>query len=296
MYQFTTKTKMYHDFLVLFTELSKPEGYISIGRKIYYISKQHKEQASDDIIVLLDGEIYDIESPLDHIKQTYLDHGIEYLLQSLDGVFALVLIDQRAHLEEAKVYVAIDRIGLRPIHAKYFADGSIEIGTYDPPYGDSCVDAYATARIKPGCYLEYSLSSKVNSIWKPNTTIGHQHVYAILGTIQKLPIPFSKEMEDICYKAAVHKREQYYKRIYGDDVQIEYVFDDNDANRILNTAKQTSTKVVVVLNRMKEIAILPYSDGVMQKIAKFRENNIHVEFPWLDSKLIQYKLSTCGNN
>uniref|UniRef100_A0A6C0JKT3 asparagine synthase (glutamine-hydrolyzing) n=1 Tax=viral metagenome TaxID=1070528 RepID=A0A6C0JKT3_9ZZZZ len=83
----------------------------------------------EDIAIICNGEIYNYKelyremkinattnSDCEVIIHLYKKYGIEHTLQLLDGVFAFVLIDYRMSLPEAKIYVARDPFGVRPLY------------------------------------------------------------------------------------------------------------------------------------------------------------------------------------
>jgi len=83
-----------------------------------------------DIALICNGEIYNYKelyedmsikpvtgSDCEVIIHLYLKYGIEHTLQMLDGVFSFVLVDYRLHNKDAKMYVARDPYGVRPLYA-----------------------------------------------------------------------------------------------------------------------------------------------------------------------------------
>jgi asparagine synthase (glutamine-hydrolysing) len=82
-----------------------------------------------DIALICNGEIYNYKelyklmdatpetnSDCEVILHLYKNYGIEQALQMLDGVFSFVLIDFRLNLEHAKIYIARDPYGVRPLY------------------------------------------------------------------------------------------------------------------------------------------------------------------------------------
>lgn len=81
----------------------------------------------NNITLICNGEIYNYKSIIHHmnIKQRgqsdceviidlYIAYGIEYTVQTLDGVFAFVLIDNRS--DDVKCFIARDPYGVRPMY------------------------------------------------------------------------------------------------------------------------------------------------------------------------------------
>lgn len=83
----------------------------------------------NNIILICNGEIYnykklyemidiqpETDSDCEIIIHLYLLYGIEHTLQLLDGVFSFCLLDNSKPGNEAKVYVARDPYGVRPLY------------------------------------------------------------------------------------------------------------------------------------------------------------------------------------
>lgn len=86
---------------------------------------------NSDIIVVLRGTLLRMPTiqqemgtadVLETIVALYLQYGIEYTLQLLDGTFSLFLLDQRPHLEKKTLYVAVDRLGMHAVRCLEGAD------------------------------------------------------------------------------------------------------------------------------------------------------------------------------
>lgn len=56
------------------------------------------------------------QSDCEVIIHLYLKYGMEHTLQMLDGVFAFVLVDYRLSQQNARIYVARDPYGVRPLY------------------------------------------------------------------------------------------------------------------------------------------------------------------------------------
>ena len=85
-----------------------------------------------NIALICNGEIYNYkelyhemdvkpttESDCEVILHLYMKYGIEHTLQMLDGVFSFLLLDYRYDNVDAKLYVARDPYGVRPLYALY---------------------------------------------------------------------------------------------------------------------------------------------------------------------------------
>ena len=83
----------------------------------------------DNVTLICNGEIYNYkelykmmdvipktDSDCEVIVHLYIKYGIEHTLQMLDGVFAFALLDNRFLCSEAKIYIARDPFGIRPLY------------------------------------------------------------------------------------------------------------------------------------------------------------------------------------
>lgn len=183
----------------------------------------------DDIALICNGEIYNYkelykrmtgegdlfvdsttQSDCEVIIHLYKRYGIEQTLNMLDGVFSFALIDYRLNLPNAKMYVARDPYGVRPLYflsqktplsetVPLFAFASelkmlTEIKTtmnyqnkksFMKKYKGSITlldlpadSLYNIQQFQPGTYSTFDYSFKVSSSWKP--TIINQP-YHMLG-------------------------------------------------------------------------------------------------------------------
>lgn len=96
-------------------------------------SNQPLTNKNSTIILICNGEIYNYkelyhlmgvepntQSDCEVILHLYEKYGIEHTLQMLDGVFAFVLLDNRAM--DDKIYVARDPYGVRPLYSLVYND------------------------------------------------------------------------------------------------------------------------------------------------------------------------------
>jgi len=83
----------------------------------------------NDVAVICNGEIYNFKklyeemgvqpktgSDCEVIIHLYLKYGIEHTLHLLDGVFSFIMVDYRLCNKEAKMYIARDPYGVRPLY------------------------------------------------------------------------------------------------------------------------------------------------------------------------------------
>jgi len=116
-----------------FSKLTQPELNAQFGFHRLAINGQNSKSNQpfiiNDIVLICNGEIYNYEylyrvmnvapttdSDCEIIIHLYEKYGIEHTLQMLDGVFAFVLMDYRGSNDTAKIYVARDPYGVRPLY------------------------------------------------------------------------------------------------------------------------------------------------------------------------------------
>lgn len=162
----------------------------------------------NDVALICNGEIYNYkelyklmnvepttDSDCEVIVHLYKKYGIDHTLSMLDGVFSFLLIDYRLNAEYAKMYIARDPYGVRPLY--YLRPDIITNFTEN---GDDNIFAFASEmkmltgirdfynvehkgnffkkkredfqnydihQFEPGTYSIFELSFKVNSNWKP---------------------------------------------------------------------------------------------------------------------------------
>lgn len=147
-----------------------------------------------EICILLFGNIYnwrdfaldETTTPEDVIKKLYITYGIEYTLQLLDGVFSIILLDQRSELDPSTLYVTRDPIGLIPI---YFVK----------TFGMYCISnkedkKKTNIELEPGTFSTFTKSHKVISKWEKsieNTT------YSVLGKCGNFPLCCLQDIKNV---------------------------------------------------------------------------------------------------
>lgn len=152
----------------------------------------------NDIALICNGEIYNYkelygimdvkpntDSDCEVIIHLYKKYGIEHTLQMLDGVFSFLLVDYRLENTNAKMYVARDPYGVRPLYMLFdenphisdsvtgvdnvygFASELKELTEIkDKLNGKNDKTKYDVIQFIPGTYSEYALNFKVNTEWK----------------------------------------------------------------------------------------------------------------------------------
>jgi asparagine synthase (glutamine-hydrolysing) len=161
----------------------------------------------NNIALICNGEIYnykelysamgitpETDSDCEVIIHLYKKYGIEQTLRLLDGVFAFVLTDYRSYSESAKMYVARDPYGVRPLYLMECGktDGIFAFASELKVLSDICVtlnkkikrslspvpsdlntetnihdnDEYKIEQFMPGHYSKYELGIQALSKWR----------------------------------------------------------------------------------------------------------------------------------
>jgi len=114
-----------------------------------------------EIALICNGEIYNYkelyedmrvkpvtDSDCEVIIHLYMKYGIEHTLQMLDGVFSFVLVDYRLHNKDAKMYVARDPYGVRPLYCLRSVNveyqKAMESNEFMPPHDKICMSSRAS--------------------------------------------------------------------------------------------------------------------------------------------------------
>ncbi len=113
------------------------------------------------VYLICNGEIYNYKtlysqlsivpntnSDCEVIIHMYLQYGIEYTLQNLDGVFGFVLYDSNIN----KVYIARDPFGVRPVYIGHHNDYMV-VSSELKQINNIC-DSASCVQFKPGSYVE----------------------------------------------------------------------------------------------------------------------------------------------
>jgi asparagine synthase (glutamine-hydrolysing) len=130
------------------------------------------------LILICNGEIYnykDLYSKMNVSPQTnsdceiiidlYQKYGIEHTITMLDGVFAFVLIDNRA--EKTKVFVCRDPYGVRPLFVMYNETTPIVFSSEIKTLIDMKNDSLIIEHFNPNTCIEY-ISDTTNTIYYEN--------------------------------------------------------------------------------------------------------------------------------
>ena len=130
------------------------------------------------VSAICNGEIYNYKKLIDKyniklksgsdcevIGHIYVNHGIECLVNSLEGEFAYVIIDMETITGDLQVFASRDPFGIRPLHI--YSDNNIinfssELKGIVPVYNKSVYDKSCLSSFKPGHYMSFT---RVNNVF-----------------------------------------------------------------------------------------------------------------------------------
>ena len=228
------------------------DGYIhnlhTLRRNISWVDDDkntHREQSQYSIII-----------------DIYREFGIEYLLQVLDGTFTFVLLDQRLTMDDSKIYIVSDPMGVRPLykiteHSTNTSTGDTYTFTTDKPTDLGTFSlAYSSS---PGTCDQFILTNRVRSYW----TLEKPITYSLLGKSGGFPRimyhpdsniteitpdfeEFVKTMTEYQLSCAVDK----YISVYPKKSTIFCIVshDDYESQIIANLATRISMKGITDMN------------------------------------------------
>jgi hypothetical protein len=199
------------------------EKYKSLKFETYCGKNVKYEYENGDIVIFFSGSIYNTEKLLewlnihnsdsqrissspDIIVHIYKNYGFNYMMNAVDGVFSLILLDQRVNVPESKIYIMRDEVGLmplfmmipinddsdeekqiknlyrflpdkgeqeKPLHTKMsnlvrgFSTDHDSIMSLCSGLNSGCAKPKYTVKNLPlGCYYRYVVSNKVSCSWE----------------------------------------------------------------------------------------------------------------------------------
>lgn len=134
-----------------------------------------------DIHLICNGEIYNYKelyalcgaTPTTHsdcevIIHLYQKFGMEHTLRLLDGVFALVLLDQSVSIETPALYVARDPYGICPLYINQYTENNpiMVASELKMMYCEKTQKNLRARHFPPGTYSEFLLTMGVSPTWK----------------------------------------------------------------------------------------------------------------------------------
>jgi len=135
-----------------------------------------------DIHLICNGEIYNYKelyelcgaTPTTHsdcevIIHLYRKFGMEHTLRLLDGVFALVLLDQSVSVEFPLLYVARDPYGICPLYINQYTENNPIMFSSELKmmYCEKTQQNLRAQHFPPGTFSEFYLTPGVSPTWKP---------------------------------------------------------------------------------------------------------------------------------
>jgi hypothetical protein len=200
-----------------------PEKYKSLKFESYCENNIKYEYENGEIVIFFTGVVFNTEKLLewlnihnndshrmsscpDIIVHIYKNYGFNYMMNAVDGIFSLVLLDQRVNVPESKMYIMRDEVGLKPlftmipindeaveqnhnmykflpnhseqekpIHTKLsnlvrgFSTNYTALNTLCAELNDgSAKPKYMIKEVPLGCYFKYIVSNKVSCFWEVN--------------------------------------------------------------------------------------------------------------------------------
>jgi asparagine synthase (glutamine-hydrolysing) len=171
----------------------------------------------DNLTLICNGEIYNYkelyqelditpntQSDCEVILHLYKKYGIDHTLRLLDGVFAFLLIDYNVYSETAKIFVARDPLGVRPLYMLSldndifgFASELKVLNEFYQTYIESMNNH--VEHILPGTYSRFEMNYNVNMKWE---LVDKNHIYYHPGVIVTMEDP---ELVDESYDNHIEK-------------------------------------------------------------------------------------------
>jgi len=155
----------------------------------------------DNLTLICNGEIYNYkelynllkieprtQSDCEVILHLYKRFGIQQTLQLLDGVFAFIIIDYDIESEYAKMHVARDPFGVRPLYSMTEVDPtSCANNVYGFASELKCLsnlrknnENATIEQFTPGTYSTFKLPFSVGSQWKLSSVNNRYHVESVI--------------------------------------------------------------------------------------------------------------------
>jgi len=134
-----------------------------------------------DIHLICNGEIYNYKelyelcgaTPTTHsdcevIVHLYQKFGMEHTLRLLDGVFALVLLDQSVSVDVPLLYVARDPYGVCPLYINQYTENNPILFSSELKmmYCEKTQQHLRAQHFRPGTFSEFYLTPGVSPTWK----------------------------------------------------------------------------------------------------------------------------------
>ena len=167
------------------------------------------------------------DSDCEVIIHLYNKYGISQTLQMLDGVFAFILVDHDIRLDHAKLFVARDPYGVRPLYIRHQLHGlTRNIFTFaselkmfptttTTPGAPNSNYTVSTRHFPPGSYSVYTRPYTVNGTWMHETSKEyHKTSFPVsIPTLQFKDVKYNIDIENnITENIQYYLKEAVYKR------------------------------------------------------------------------------------
>jgi len=170
----------------------------------------------------------------------YINYGIEYTLQLLDGEFAMVLMDDNLLEPETTMFVARDRMGIQPLYMlfenhtileptkiisnnkfnKYQENKckvygfSTSLAFLSEDLNETDKNRYTIVPFSPGTYSKYSIPFKVLSSWKlDNEFVKYSSLHASQFIFEKSKFLIKTNLNNILKNIQTNLKECIVKKI-----------------------------------------------------------------------------------
>jgi len=197
----------------------------NLGIKSYFSSSSEPIAAIQhgDIILFIYGNVFNLNkintnrsNPWQALLDIYQEFGIDYLLQVMDGEFTMILIDQRVELDEAKIYVVGESVGILPIYTSIIqstGNESIYVLSTENAASIESNDKiifgnHAQTLVSLGTYHVYSLLRKTHAVWTfdPLKNIHTHYLFPKISYFSKNVLQHFQDYLKKQFMNSIHKR------------------------------------------------------------------------------------------
>lgn len=118
-----------------------------------------------------------VDSGYHILVSIYQKYGIDYLLETIDGNFVMVILDQRLHLSSSVLYVVGDPAGTVPIYISRYEKkpASNMFLIYTDAFDDDDGLKEMTTFVPTGTYHRFQISCKVQSEWEKVDSVTYNY-------------------------------------------------------------------------------------------------------------------------
>jgi hypothetical protein len=186
------------------------EKYSSFKFDSYSSRSNIFKYENNELIIFFTGKIYNtgkllkwlnlieesaIIGSADLIAMIYTTYGFDYMMNIVDGVFSLIILDQKIEDIESKLYVVNDEFGITSLYSLTFEntcgnnvygfstdyDSLLQLSTNINLREDS--SRCRITHVEPGCNYKYTASHKVSSMWEFNKNTSRTVKYCQISSL-----------------------------------------------------------------------------------------------------------------